>query len=328
MSLANQPEHEGLQEPRGFPLDIPATEIPVGIADITRYRGQKAVTDRYFLLQRHGAYDEFEFETTRVTERNKWDLRHRAVRFEELLDYDSFRTHDEVRHNIRPRGEVVIVRTADRYPKDVAILAQEIREGMVGGRVVRCAAIGAKVVAEEFQGYGIGTQLTIDTIVRYAQMGRSIDFITGRTRKWEVIRTQQKTGLVRAISPIEAPMTPEAQQELQAVLHPAELKDLDLRTGVYANVYPSARPESFTPRKDNEAAMRIYNRLLELGVEPGGVNGIRYHTKIDQEALDAILARIDAGYGSLEVVKTPAGLISTIVRTTTRMINGLLKLPN
>ncbi|MDD5415678.1 MAG: hypothetical protein PHE48_01590 [Candidatus Daviesbacteria bacterium] len=227
------------------------------------------------------------YETHRVTPNNMWALRFRALPFEKQLGYDSFRTHDEIRHHIQPRpGRLVEVEFARiRYKGemvDIGVVTQEIADISVDGQKKRGLSIGVKVVDPKFENRDIGTQLLIDALLEHD----GIDFVTGRSRNGRVYRYLEKSFLIEKTFPLDGEFTPEIVEALRQILDITNFKQIaDLRIGLCVGIYPLADSALFIAPKNNPAAERIVNRLTELGVEPGGLNGLRYYAVVDKEAV-------------------------------------------
>lgn len=217
------------------------------------------------------------YERRKVTRENMWDLRNRALPFESQLGYNSWRIHDDVRHHIQPeRGvEVVFGRTTSRHPEDIAIVTEEVRE--VDEK--RILVIGIRVVLRGFRKGGIQTHLAQDAIIRYQP-----DAITGKTRKWEIPRMYEKIGLIKRFHPLEGGVTSDIVSKWLNILSPGEREDLDLASGLYSG-FPAADPKEFLPPRNNTNAVRIYERMLEIGANPAQGIGFRYWAEIDKKAL-------------------------------------------
>lgn len=230
-------------------------------------------------------HDGFAYETHRVMKENMRTLRLRAFPFEQLLGYDVFRTPDEIRHHIQPRPnrlvQVVFVRTLGSNARDVAVVTQEVADVSAGEDKKRVLSIGVKAVSPDFQDRDIGSQLLIDGILE-----NDVDIITGQSRNGRVYRYLEKTPLIKKTLSLDGDFTPEVPEVLRQVLDKTTFRRIsDFRTGLCLGIYPPADSKLFIAPKNNEAAVRVVNRLKELGVEPGGPNGLRYYALVDREAV-------------------------------------------
>ncbi|GEM_PF-5759744 len=246
---------------------------------------------------------DFIYERFDITRRNYWYLRHKAKPFEDKLGYDEFKSPDEVRHNIRPGGEVVFVKPIKGRDtgKDIAIATREMRQDIL--------VTGAVVVNEEYQKKGIGTHLAEDAILRHKPKGT-----TGRARKWQVLRTYEKLTfqgkrLIKEISPIDtdSKLSQVAKEKLSNILEPEERKQFDLETGLYRDdTLPrllGAEARALRPPKSDSEGTRIAIALKDLGVSPEKGNAARYWNEIDQDVLE----EASAAYNPIQVVVLPAG---------------------
>lgn len=243
------------------------------------------------------------YETGKVTRRNLWYYRHIGVPFEDKLGFDVFRSPDEVRHNIRPGGEVTLVKPARGKDsgKNIAIATREMRQGIL--------VTGVVVVNEEYRRKGIARHLAEDVILRHKPKAA-----TSRTRVWQVIRTYegleyQGERLSKVISPIDTGgrLTQEAKDQLVTVLTAKEREELDLETGLYPDdTYPritrTADLRNFAPSRNNLEGTRIFNAMREMGIDPARGNGLRYWIEFDQDVLE----KASAAYNPREVVILPA----------------------
>lgn len=251
----------------------------------------------------HGHYA---YETWQVTRSNMEKLRERAFKFEKLLGYDKFRTPEEVKHHIQPRPhrvvQVVFARTTGRNPIDVGAVVQEIVDVNVAGEQKRVLSIDVRSVRKEFEGYNIGTRLTVDTLLE----NEGIDFITGQSRNGRVFRILEKmkeAGLVKKIGGYEEPLTPEDFPVLKQSLDKTHYKQVaKVGTGLLLCVYPLRDSKDFEAPSNNQDAVRVEERLKALQVPPGGVNGLRYLTFVDQATIQELLPayRLHETIGSLE----------------------------
>lgn len=256
-------------------------------------------------------YGDFIYERFKVNRRNVWYLRHRAKPFEDELGYDAFRSPDEVRHNIRPGGEVVFVKPVrGKYAgEEIAVATRETRRGVL--------VTGAVVVKEGYRKKGIGTHLAEDAILRHKPISA-----TGRTRRWEVLRTYEKLEyqgrrLLKTTSPIDTGgrLSQEAQNKLPIILELKELEQFDLETGLYSNdtlprLLGTDTKDFRPPPKNDLEGTRVYNALREHGVRPELGNAVRYWDEFDQD----ILEKASAAYNPREVIVFPTKpLISRII---------------
>lgn len=262
----------------------------------------------------------FAYEVQKVTRKNRGSLRFRVLPFEGELGYDSFRTHDEVRHNIQEGREVIFARTLGRRPRDVGVVTQEVKRVEIDGEAKRIGVIGVKAILPNYQGRGIGTHLAEDLIYRHRPHA-----ITGRTRSWRVIRVYEDTGLIGPILPIDGVPTQEMQDVLPQVLNKAALKRLELTTGRYdgshGDIYPKADRRFLVPDPSNKGAKRIYDKIIgpEIGANPEDGDGIRYYAKVDQEAVDFAIR----SYNPREVVATSTRSL-TVFRLISRVASIFL----
>lgn len=253
-------------------------------------------------------YGEFVYERYDVNRRNLRILRGRAIRFlksgaspfEDQLGYDEFRSPDEVRHNIRPGGEVVFVRPImiGQVPRnDIAVVTQELRNGIL--------ITGAKVVKREFRGKGIGKHLAWDAILRL-----NPEAATGRTRNHVVLGTYanlvfEEERIISAISPIETDgkYTEYAKRDLGIILEPEEKKTLDFKNGLYPpDTYPRITDlRGFRRPRSNPELAKIYDAMRDIGVDPKLGNALRYYAPINQDVLE----RARAAYHPIEVMFLP-----------------------
>lgn len=261
-------------------------------------------------------HDGFIYEVIQVNKRNVWLIRHELIPFEAELGYDYFRGPYELRHNVQPGKEVIIVKPVEGRDigKPVAAVTQEMREGTL--------VIGAKVVKERYRNQGIGSYLAEDAVLRHKPKD-----ITGRTRKGAVIRIYEKlefegARIVDEISPIDTggQLSEHARQVFEAALHHSELRTLDLTTGLYPpGTYPKVVDiREFRPPRNNPEAQRIYSIMRGMGIDPYIGNGFRYDGKVNQEVLEAAAA----AYKPREVV-----VLGTLARPRQRLIASLLGLP-
>ncbi|MDP3948216.1 MAG: GNAT family N-acetyltransferase [bacterium] len=244
------------------------------------------------------------YERFKVEQRNLWYLRRLAKPFEDELGYDAFRSPDEVRHNIRLGGEVIFVMPAGGLDvgRKIAVATREMR-----GEIL---VTGAVVVHKDYRRRGIATHLAEDAILRYQPIGA-----TGRTRRWEVLRTyealeDQGEKLVNVISPIDTygKLSKEAQDKLPVILEPKERDhQFDPETGLYPDdALPrllGADARGFRPPKNNPEGTRIANALKDLGVLPEKGNAVRYWIEFNQD----VLKKASDAYRPIQVVVFPAG---------------------
>lgn len=244
----------------------------------------------------------FIYERIKVDKKNLWYLRHLAKPFEDELGYDAFRSPDEVRHNIRLGGEVIFVMPAGGLDagRKIAVATREMREEIL--------VTGAVVVHKDYRRRGIATHLAEDAILRHQPKGA-----TGRTRRWEVLRTYEALEdegkrLVQVISPIDTngKLSQEAQDKLPMILEPKERDQFDPETGLYPDdSLPrllGADARDFRPPKNNPAGTRIAIALKDLGVLPEKGNAVRYWIEFNQDVLE----KASAAYHPIQVLVLPA----------------------
>lgn len=290
---------ENIEGPRGN-----ADEVPVRRFPITH------------------VHNGFAFETHKVTRANMWELRHRAFPFEQILGYDVFRTPDEIRHHIQPRPgrlvEVVFARTIRLHSKDVGVVTQELVDVSVAEQKRRVLSIGVKAVSPEFQNRDIGTLLLEDTLLEHD----GIDVVTGKSRNPRVFRYLEKTPLIKRIFGFDEDFTDEVVETLALALDKTAFKQItDLRRGLCIGIYPPADSRLFIASKNNEVAERIVAKLRERGVEPGGVNGLRYFAEVDKEA-------VEAAKSSYVMTETLGSVTSRYpLESLGKILAGLFKLP-
>lgn len=268
----------------------------------------------------------FIFETFKVTEENREELRDRAIGFEDLLNYSRRRTTHEIEHNILPGGEVRFVkyrgllgRILKRPYRDVGVVTQEVREAVVRGETKKAVIIGVKAIESAYQrgrkGIHIGTKLARDVILKYHP-----HYVIGKTRNVGVPETYKNTGFISKFRPLDELVDPEGQEVLSIILHPEELSTktfrTNLETGLVTGVYPKADNKLFKPR--DRKYMGIYKRMEEIGVLPAETgNGMRYLAEVDQETVDAEIARgCEADAVSVELldVRPLSGAIGKIIQ--------------
>lgn len=243
---------------------------------------------------------DFIYDRYKINRRNVWYFRYKAKNFEDQVHHDEFKSPDEVRHNIRPGVEVILVKPVRGRDigKDIAIATREMREDVL--------VTGIVVVDEKYQQKGIGTHLAEDAILRYKPKAG-----TGRTRKWQVLRTYERLeylgeSIVKKISPTDTngKLVPEAKERIPSILTPKEYKGLDLETGLYPDgTYPrlAADVKDFRPPKNDPEGLRLFQAVKDLGIDPVKGNGFRYWLEINEEVLE----KASAAYNPREVVILP-----------------------
>lgn len=238
----------------------------------------------------------FAFETHLVTRKNLRDLRLRAHRFEGFVGYDVLDASDQIRHNVQPsrsgrQVEVVFVRIYDPRIKeigeDVGVVTQAIVDIPVGGQTQRWLEIGVKAIEPGLRDRDLGTLLLEDTLLEH----KGIERVTGQSRNGRVFRYLEKVrdrGLIGKIRGYEEPLIPEDLEGLKLVLSKTKYNQVAvLRTGLCLGIYPKADSRLFIAPPNNPEAVRVVEYLKEKGVEPGGENGLRYATPVNEEAVEA-----------------------------------------
>lgn len=273
---------------------------------------QRVRSERLPATHIHG---DFLYEVIGVNRRNAWYLRHLAKPFEDKLGYDAFRSPDEVRHNIRPGGEVTLVKPAKGrdFGKIIALATREMRHKVL--------VTGVVVVNEEYRRKGIAGHLAEDAILRNKPKAA-----TGRTRRWEVFRTYegleyQGERYIPAITPIDTDgrLPEEVRNQLVFVLTPQELKGLDLETGLYPDgTYPQITDlRNFPSPRNNPAGARIFNAMKEMGIDPARGNGLRYWAELNQDVLE----QASSAYNPIRVVIFPGSSLRD------RLVAAIFDLP-
>lgn len=228
---------------------------------------------------------EFDYEVHRVTPANRSGLRLKVLPFEELFEYeDPFHIRGKVVHFVQEGKEVVFAKTRGSNARNIGVVTQEARYVDVGGKQRKVLSVGMRAVFPEYQDRNVGTGLAKEGIIRHDP-----DIVTGQTRIWGIIRMYEKTGLVKGvISPIDGPIPPDVREALRKVLDKSILNQTDLRIGICLGVFPAAVAKRFIPPTTNERAVKIYNKMLELGVNPARGDGIRYGIEVDHEEVQRV----------------------------------------
>lgn len=233
----------------------------------------------------------FAFETHLVTRKNLRELRLRAHRFEGYVGYDVLDASDQIRHNVQPSRpgrqiEVEFIRTLGPNAKDIGVVTQAIVDISVGGHAERWLDIGVKAIEPGFRGRDLGTLSLEDALLEH----KGINRVTGQSRMGPVFRYLEKVrdrGLLGKIRGYEEPLTPEDLEGLKLVLSKTKYNRVAvLRTGLCLGIYPKADSRLFIAPPNNPEAVRVVEDLRKRGVEPGGENGVRYVSPVNEEAVE------------------------------------------
>lgn len=265
---------------------------------------------------------EVRYETVKVTSANKEELWERIFPFERMLDYPQIRTAREVIRNVQPRAkrrvEAVFARTLPPDEKDVGVVTQEIVDISEGKRDFRVISVGMKAIVPDYRDRGIGTEFTIDALLRHRHGLKegAIIAMTGRFRKVGVLGPYRNSGLIAAIYPLDGAFQSYIPKVEEKVLPISLYKEVDWKTGLCSAKYPVVTDlRDFIPPESNEQAQKDYQKMLKIGVIPGGSFGLRYWAEADRSKLDIAIA----GYHRIPEL--------TEVKSFRRKIFRLLRLP-
>lgn len=239
-------------------------------------------SDKFPIIATQGDYI---YERHRVTNGNMWRLRRRALPFEEIMRYGSFRTPTEIVNNIQPGKEVVFARTKGLSilgrqiipSKDVGVVTQQVKKVVIDGQPITVLSIGVKAIERGYRRRGIGKQLAKDAIEKYRPA-----VVTGQTRNEYVTNVYKATGFVLEITPLDRSYNEKDREVLRGVLSKKVLARVDLETGLlHEDTYP--------PAEESQFSQNI--RLRSLGVDPKKGNGVRYLAWLNQEIDEAAIAK-------------------------------------
>jgi hypothetical protein len=256
--------------------------------------------DRYPLVH---TYEGIDYEVFRVGRENQNVLRLRALDFERHFGYsDPFLVHDKVRSNVKAGTEVVFaVRRRNwqdlsaalggrdtNHNRDIAIVTQDIRTVMVGGKEIKVVAPGIRVVKPDFQQGGIGRHLAEEAIIRH-----SPDFLVGKSRTVRIPRMYEQTGLISGIPPVTEALTDEEAVVVSHILDKRTIAATDLRTGIALGIYPPSESDRLLRPDNSSRGAEIYDSLVARGFNPERGDGFVYCAVVDHEA---VKRKIDEGF--------------------------------
>lgn len=241
-------------------------------------------------------YGGFKYQVIPVTPQNKEELRALAHPYEKLVGYDDARARREAEINIKRGAEVVTVSTLGRLSRVIGLVSYEVMKVDTENQgVLTGIHIGIKGIDPRYQKNGIGTQLSVDAILRYVP-----DFITGTSRKWEVMRTYQKTGFLidNGISPIDRPLPMWAAVAWRQMLDESVFSKIDTATGRYPDRYPPVGDmDELRPPRGHIAGWRIFDIMQAiLAPNPQGTHALAYIAEVDQRAVLARIGQITEGH--------------------------------
>lgn len=240
------------------------------------------------------------YEIYRVTRENKKPLQLRAYPFEGYAGYDVLDASKQIRSNIQPskKGrevEVVFVREYDpktnKIGVEVGVMTQTIVDIKMEDQNRKVLDIGVKAIDPRLRDQGIGTQFLRDALLEH----NGITDVSGQSRNGRVfsyLETVRDEGFIGEIRGYETPLLEEDLKVLERFLSKTKYKKVSdkevsqLRRGLCLGIYPEADPELFIAPRDNPKAVTVVARLEELGVKPGGVNGLRYLASVNQEVVE------------------------------------------
>lgn len=197
---------------------------------------------------------------------------------DQVLNLAKPRTYGEVIRNVMRATEVVFAVTKEEEPRDIGVIVQAVKTIQLAGQSFKAVMVFMRAIYPEYQGSGVGTELSRDAIERHDP-----DAISGRTPNPNIFRMYEKIEEIGKIRPIHGLFTPEQQIYLAILLPPKELETTDLRTGRCIGVYPRGAQRLVT-YDENDIRMKRTLQIMtgpKIGANLEEGDGVRYIAEIE-----------------------------------------------